>query len=62
MQFSQLYAYNPSSCINRGHLIMPTPYIHLGFNQLMQDHQLSKQNTLDDTTSLECIAHMGRPL
>ncbi|KAH9169726.1 hypothetical protein EDB89DRAFT_2072721 [Lactarius sanguifluus] len=49
--------------MNDGKLKTPTPFIYLGFDQLLRNHKVfDKYKTLDDVTSLECIAHMGRPL
>ncbi|KAH9063738.1 hypothetical protein EDB83DRAFT_801916 [Lactarius deliciosus] len=49
--------------MNDGKLKTPTPFIYLGFDQLMRNRKVfDKYKTLDDVTSLECIAHMGRPL
>ena len=63
MQFAHPHQQDPSSRISSGQLLMPRPYICLGFDQLMQDHKVFEQwKTLDDITSLECAAHMRRPL
>ncbi|KAH9015441.1 hypothetical protein EDB83DRAFT_2321310 [Lactarius deliciosus] len=52
-----------SNRINDSSLATPCPYIHLGFDQLMQSRKiLDRWTTLDHVVSLECIAHMGRPL
>jgi hypothetical protein len=61
-QFSLLRGLDPSSRINRGKLITPSPYIHLGFDQLMRKRPITEDSTLDEITSIECIAHMGRPM
>ncbi|KAI0298434.1 hypothetical protein B0F90DRAFT_702078 [Multifurca ochricompacta] len=61
-QFSQPRSVDPSNRVRQGELIIPQPYIYLGFDQLMETQKISKHNTLKDVTSLECIAHMGRPL
>jgi hypothetical protein len=62
-QFSQPHRQDTSKHINSGALLTPRPYIHLGFDQLMQSCRISiRYKTLDDVTSLECAAHMGRPL
>ena len=54
---------DPSSRISFFSLPMPSPYIYLGFDQLMQIGKVSERwNTLEDAISLECAAHMGRPL
>ena len=55
--------FDPSERINQGTLTTPNPFILLGFDQLMKSRKIfDKYKTLDDVTSLECIAHMGRPL
>ncbi|KAI0301698.1 hypothetical protein B0F90DRAFT_1667815 [Multifurca ochricompacta] len=61
-QFSQPRSADPSNHIRRGELLTPGPYIYLGFDQLMETRKISKRNTLEDVTLLECVAHMGRPL
>jgi hypothetical protein len=54
---------DPSSRISTGTRSTPRPYIHLGFDQLMQKRKIFERwNTLEGVTSLECVAHMGRPL
>jgi hypothetical protein len=62
-QFGQPRGHDPSNRINYGTLTTPRPYIYLGFDQLMRNRKVfSRWKTLEDVTSLECIAHMGRPL
>jgi len=62
-QFAQPRERDSSSRINEGTLETPRPFIYLGFDQLMQERKVfDRWNTLDDITSLDCIAHMGRPL
>ncbi|KAH9009201.1 hypothetical protein EDB83DRAFT_2234923 [Lactarius deliciosus] len=62
-QFSPPRGRDASHRMNDGELKTPTPFIYLGFDQLMRDRKVfDKYKTLDDVTSLECIAHMGRPL
>ncbi len=61
-QFSLPRGLDPSSRINRGTLITPSPYIHLGLDQLTLSRKITKRDTLDYVTSLECVAHLGRPL
>ena len=62
-QFMPPCGQDPSNCMNDGILTIPTPFIWLGFDQLMGKHKIfGKNKTLDDVTSLNCIAHMGRPL
>ena len=52
-----------SNRLNEGTHASPRPYIYLGFDQLMQGQKvLDRWTTLRDVTSIECIAHMGRPL
>lgn len=54
---------DPSSRISTAELSTPRPYIYVGFDQLMQKQKIfARWKTLDDVTSLECAAHMGRPL
>jgi hypothetical protein len=49
--------------MNDGRLKTPHPFIFLSFDQLMGNRKIfDKYKTLEDVTSLECIAHMGRPL
>ncbi|KAH9021391.1 hypothetical protein EDB85DRAFT_1895706 [Lactarius pseudohatsudake] len=62
-QFGQPHGQDTSNCINDGELTMPCPYIHLGFDQLMQNQKiLNRWTTLEHVISLECVVHMGRPL
>ncbi|KAH9014063.1 hypothetical protein EDB84DRAFT_1277877 [Lactarius hengduanensis] len=61
-QFSQPRGLNTSSHINRGKLITPSPFIYLGLDQLMESRKVNMRNTLDDVISLDCVAHMGRPM
>jgi hypothetical protein len=62
-QFGKPRGHDPSNRINSGTLATPRPYIYLGFDQLMQSRKVgSRWRTLEHITSLDCIAHMGRPL
>ena len=62
-QFAQPRGQDSSNRINSGVLSTPRPYIYLGFDQLMQNRKVFQRwKTLEDVTSLECAAHMGRPL
>ena len=62
-QFTPPCGQDHSDRMNDGILTIPTPFIWLGFDQLMGKHKIfGKNKTLDDVTSLDCIAHMGRPL
>lgn len=62
-QFDQPRDKDSSSRIFDGTFATPKPYIYLGFDQLMQRRKVfSTWRTLDDVTSLDCVAHMGRPL
>ncbi|KAH8977434.1 hypothetical protein EDB86DRAFT_1199678 [Lactarius hatsudake] len=62
-QFGQPRGQDASNRINDGELATPRPYIHLGFDQLMQSQKILNQwTTLHHVVSLECVAHMGRPL
>jgi hypothetical protein len=57
------HGHDPSNRINDGKLTIPTPFIWLGFDQLMGKHKIfGKNKTLKHVTSLDCIAHMGRLL
>lgn len=61
-QLSRPRDQDPSNRISSSDLSAP-PYIHLGFDQLMQGRKVfDRWKTLDDVTSLDCAAHMGRPL
>jgi hypothetical protein len=63
LQFSPPRARDPSNRINRGVFTPPRPFIELGFDQLMWNRKvLERYKTLEQVTSSECIAHMGRPL
>ncbi|KAI0253795.1 hypothetical protein BJV78DRAFT_130947 [Lactifluus subvellereus] len=54
---------DPSYRILQGDFRTPRPFIELGFDQLMWNRKiLDKYKTLEQVTSSECIAHMGRPL
>ena len=62
-QFTPPHDYDPDNRIYKFPLTIPTPFIWLGFNQLMGKHKIfEKYKTLEHVTSLDCIAHMGRPL
>ncbi len=62
-QFSLPRGCDASNRMNDGKLITPNPFIYFGFDHLMRNCKIfDKYKTLDDVTSLECIAHMGRPL
>ncbi len=62
-QFTLPRGYDRSNRMNDGELRIPHPFIYLGFDQLMVCRKiLDKYKTLDAITSLDCIAHMGRPL
>ncbi|KAI9445343.1 hypothetical protein H4582DRAFT_910849 [Lactarius indigo] len=62
-QFSPPRGRDASNRMNDGELITPKPFIYLGFDHLMKNHKIfDKYKTLKDVTSLDCIAHMGRPL
>ncbi len=61
-QFSQPHGHDNSDCINDGYLATPHPFIFVGFDQLVQNHKVQQGSTLDDVTSLDFIAHLGRPL
>lgn len=61
-QFGQPRGLDNSDCINHGNLATPRPYIYLGFDQLANNHKVRPSTTLDEVTSLEFVAHLGRPL
>ncbi len=61
-QFSQPRGHDNSDHINDGYLATPCPFIFIGFDQLVQNHKVRWGSTLDDVTSLDFIAHLGRPL
>ncbi|KAH9051513.1 hypothetical protein EDB87DRAFT_1541276, partial [Lactarius vividus] len=62
-QFSLPHSRDFSHRMNDGELKTPTPFIYLGFDQLMKNRRVfDKYKILEDVTSLDCIAHMGRPL
>ncbi|KAH9015314.1 hypothetical protein EDB84DRAFT_1567751 [Lactarius hengduanensis] len=62
-QFTPPCGYNNLNHMNDGRLKIPHPFIYLGFDQLMISRKiLDTYKTLLDVTSLDCIAHMGRPL
>ena len=62
-QFIPSRSYDASERMIKGTLSTPTPFIHLGFDQLMGSRKVLEVFThLDHVTSLECIAHMGRPM
>jgi hypothetical protein len=62
-QFCQPHRHDPSSRVKAGTLATPRPYIHFSFDQLMKNRKvMSRWKTLEHVTSMECVAHMGRPL
>jgi hypothetical protein len=62
-EFTPPCGFDASECLNHGDLDTPTPFIHLGFDQLMGSCKFfEKYKMLNDVTKLECIAHMGRPM
>jgi hypothetical protein len=63
LQFTPPRHLDASDRINKGTLNTPPPFVHWGFDLLMKNRKIfDKYTTLDDVTSLDCIAHMGRPL
>lgn len=53
----------PRTRIFQGNFCTPHPVIELEFDQPMCNRKiLHKYKALEQVTSLECIAHMGRPL
>ncbi|KAH9176091.1 hypothetical protein EDB89DRAFT_1882102 [Lactarius sanguifluus] len=62
-QFTPPRGYDNSNRMDDSRLKIPRPFIYLGFDQLMISRKiLDTYRTLQDVTSLDCIAHMGRPL
>jgi hypothetical protein len=63
-QFGQPRGKDPSNRIIQGIYSTPRPFIYLGFDQLVDSFSkgISGKHTLDDVTSLEYAAYMGRPL
>ena len=62
-QFGPPRGHDASTYINHSILATPCPFIYLGFDQLTKTSKVFERwNTLDDVTSLEYNAHLGRPL
>jgi len=62
-QFAPPRHFDASYRMNERKLDTPRPFILLGFDQLMKSRKIfDRYKTLGDVTSLDCIAHMGRPL
>jgi hypothetical protein len=62
-EFTPHRGFDASERLVHGSLNTLPPFIHLGFDQLMGSCKiLETYTTLDDVTTLECIAHMGRPM
>ncbi|KAI0255367.1 hypothetical protein BJV78DRAFT_1279535 [Lactifluus subvellereus] len=62
-QISPPRTHDPSNRVYQGEFKPPHPFIELGFDQLMWNRKvLEKYKSLEEITSSECIAHMGRPL
>jgi hypothetical protein len=62
-QFTPPSRFDTSNRMNAGKLNTPRPFFLMGFDQLMKERKIfEKYKTLEDVTSLDCIAHMGRPL
>jgi hypothetical protein len=62
-QFAMPRTGDPSDRILQGGFYTPRPFVELGFDQLMWNRKiLDEYKTLEEVTSSECIAHMGRPL
>ena len=62
-QFIPPRQFDPSERMNQGKFTTPHPFVLWAFDLPMKDRKIfAKYKTLDDVTSLECIAHMGRPL
>ena len=62
MQFGQPRGHHTSDHINDDYLASPRPYIFVGFDQLVQNHKIKRTTTFDDVTTLDFVAHLGRPL
>ena len=54
--------YRSSDRIYLSYLATPRPYVYLGFDQLAHNHKVKLGDSLDYLTSLDFIAHLGRPL
>lgn len=61
-QFGQPRGHDASDRINDGCLASPRPYIFVGFDLLVGDRKIRRGMTLNDVTTLDFIAHLGRPL
>ncbi|KAI0253840.1 hypothetical protein BJV78DRAFT_1351441 [Lactifluus subvellereus] len=62
-QFAMPRTSDSSNRILQGRFHTPRPFIELGFDQLMWNRKiLDEYKTLEQVTSSECIAHLGRPL
>jgi len=62
-QFTPPRGHDTSNHINDGTHTIPLPFNYLTFDELIEEHKIFGVNkTLNDITSLKCIAHMGRPL
>lgn len=61
-QFTPPRGQDPSNRMNYGSFKIPLPFIYLGFDQLVSQRVFGDYTTIEQVTSLECIAQMGRPL
>ncbi|KAH8993716.1 hypothetical protein EDB92DRAFT_2113656 [Lactarius akahatsu] len=61
-QFGQSRGHDNPDRINSGYMTIPRRYIYVGFDQLVQNRKVRRGSTLEDVTSLDFIAHLGRPL
>jgi hypothetical protein len=60
-QFGQPRGHDASGHINEGFLTTPAPYIYVGFDLLVQT-KVRRGMSLETVTTLDFIAHLGRPL
>ena len=62
-QFIPPCQFDPLGHMNQGKFTTPHPFVLWAFDLPIKDCKIfDKYKTLDDVTSLECIAHMERPL
>ncbi|KAI0267789.1 hypothetical protein BC834DRAFT_58548 [Gloeopeniophorella convolvens] len=62
-EFAPTQHSDSSNRVLDGDLFLDRPFSALGFDQLMTSRKIGAAfKTIEDVTSMECIAHMGRPL
>ncbi|KAI0262467.1 hypothetical protein BC834DRAFT_972056 [Gloeopeniophorella convolvens] len=62
-EFAPTWQLDSSQRIGSGSLTLLKPFSAIGFDQLMNSRKIGQQfRTIEEVTSMECIAHMGRPL